>query len=87
MKVIIKIEWEWKSFDNGNNKITKNKDDNKKMITKKEKMERGINVRKLLVQVAQTILHLADYFQRFRFPRVEHIHSIGTKIWRVYKSR
>ena len=56
--------------------VIKIPDDNKK----KKKMERGINVRKLLVQVAQTILHLADYFQLFCFPRVEHIRLIGTKI-------
>ena len=49
-------------------------------MIKKKKMERSIIVRKLLVQVAQTILHLADYFQLFCFPCVEHIRSIGTKI-------
>ena len=54
--------------------VIKIPDDNKK----KKKMERGINVRKLLVQVA--ILHLADYFQLFCFRRVEHIGSIRTKI-------
>lgn len=46
----------------------------------KNNMERSINVTKLLVQVAQTILHLADVFRRFHFPPVGNFRSIETKI-------
>ena len=42
----------------------------------KNKMEKSINVRKLLVHVVQTILHLADVFRDFRCPPVEKFYFI-----------